>query len=86
MSSAALCRAPLRPTPLAHAAAANKKAALAAAPRSSSPATPASAASLRCRAALPSADVGSDWPANWALASFEDVGEYFNTKLLKVRS
>lgn len=77
--SSALCRAPVRPAPLARDNNNNKAAAVAAraaAPRSSS--------SSKCRAA-PSVDVGSDWPANWALASFEDVGEYFNTKLLKVR-
>ena len=75
MSSALLCK-PLRQAPLARAN--NNKAAAvaarAAAPRSSS--------ALR---AVDVGSVGSDWPANWALASFEDVGEYFNTKLLKVR-
>ena len=77
--SSALCRTSVRPAPLARANKAAGAPSALAAPRSSS-STPAS---LKCRAA-PSVDVGSDWPANWALASFEDVGEYFNTKLLKV--
>ena len=73
--SSALCRTPLRPAPLARANRAAARApstVLAAAPRASS------------TSASSSFDVGSDWPANWALASFEDVGEYFNTTLLKV--
>jgi hypothetical protein len=87
--SSALCRAPLRPAPLARAAAASK-AARAAAASKAAPAAAALAPARRspssptCRA-TPSVDVGSDWPANWALASFEDVGEYYNAKLLKVR-
>lgn len=82
--SSALCKPLAAATPAPRARAAASKAARVAAP---APAA-AALAPRRCRSstlcAASSVDVGSDWPANWALASFEDVGEYFNTKLLKV--